>query len=108
MAMDQPADHGVQEDDQRRSQRRDEEEDLATRGHASRAAGTPAADEVQQRQGRQPHDSIGVGAAQMLERVDDDSVRRLPRQDAADAHQAGNLPDGDVERGAGHEGRHGR
>ena len=103
----QPADHGVQQNDESCAKGGNEEPRLALAGLLSRHEIAEPADQVEKEQCRQAHRSIEIGPSQMLEDVDDDLVCRLARAEASDTHEVWHLTDCDVDCGARHERRDG-
>ena len=105
MAVDQPADHGVQQQHEDCAQGADEEEGLAAVGKLIAEEGADIADEVQEKQRRQTHGGVLLRASQVLQNVDKYLVGSLARREASDAHQRRHLADGNVQSRASHEGR---
>lgn len=88
MPVDEPADHGEEQNNEARSKGRDEEPKF-------RLVGLPPGDEiagrsngVKKEQCGESHRGIEVGAAKMLQNIDDDLVSGRTGVEASDAYPA--------------------
>lgn len=104
-SVDEPADHGVQEDDEDGPQSRQEEDKPLVLRPPFCGIRTSSTDDIEHGQGSQPHGSVEGGARQALKRVDEDQVRSVARREARDAHHGGNLAHRNVDGGTSHESR---
>ena len=89
--VDHGADHGVEEDDKRGAQGRDEEPHLLLVRVAVAHVRAEHADRIEAKEARQAHGRVELCVGEALEGVDDDEVRFLARVDTLDAHQVGDL-----------------
>ncbi len=105
--VDQPADHGVQQDDKDGPQGGEEKgQALVSRpAFCSVRAGHPY--NVEHCQSRQAHGSVQSGARQALKGVDQDDIGCIASGKARDAHHGRNLADTNVDGGSRHKGRKG-
>lgn len=74
VSIDKPADHGEQQNDKACPESGDEEPKFRPVGVSSGGEITGGPNGVQEEQGREPHRSIEVGSAKVLENVDEDFV----------------------------------
>lgn len=107
MAVHQPTDHRVEEDDERGSEGGQEEVGLAALRVPFGRIAARKADEIQQQQGGQSHGRVQLGPFEMLQGVDDDPIRVITRVESRDAHQVRNLAHGDVDGRSRHESGYG-
>ena len=100
----EPANHGVQKNDEYHAEGRDEEPSLALVGEPLRHDAAEGPDNVEHDEGCQAHGGVQLRVSEIFKRVDDDEVRRAAGVYALYAHHGGDLAGGDTDSGAGHEG----
>lgn len=74
MSVDEPADHGIEQDDKGHSQGRDEEPHLASIGLSLGHIVAEEANDIENNESTQAHGCIKSGMAQILEDIDEDLV----------------------------------
>lgn len=110
MHVDKPADHGVQKNDEDCAHGHNEKDDPLTGRVLLCGKLACKSDPVKHDQGRQSHTSIDLGAWEILQRVDDDTICRItsgPWLWEFDAHHGWDLADENVDSRSSHEGREG-
>ena len=108
VAIDQPADHRVQQDDKCSPQGAQKEEQLSSLGLLASCVieGTP--NSIESKQSCQTHGSIELAVLEVFKGIDNYPVSRSSRvEKIADTHQGRNLTSGNVDSRTCHECRDG-
>lgn len=102
--VDASADGDVQQDDKGGSQGRDEEVELGALGLLLGHERAKSADAIEHDQRAQTEGGVQLSLPEVLESINDDSVRSGTGVDTLDAHKLGDLAGSNVDGGARHEG----
>jgi len=105
--VDQPADHGVEQDDEDGPQGREKEGQPLVLRPPLRSVGACRPNQIEHRERCQAHGCIQGCAGQTLEGVNEDNVGCLASRETGNAHHGRDLAHDNVEGRARHEGREG-